>query len=217
MYSLSFVAAGDLITGLLYDGYSHKDQAISELSAMGAPTRPFFAVLVPIWSALLIAFGIGVRRTANANRPLRVSGGLLIAHGIVSVHWFWFPMTAREDMVFGAARWNDIGHLALAGWSVLFSLAEIAFGAVAFGKRLRVYSLVTVVIAVVFGALTGTQAANFADGDPTPLMGLYERVCVGAWLLWIAALSMVLLRNRGKAPIRAPAGRPPEAVCAGTS
>jgi Protein of unknown function (DUF998) len=31
---------GDLLAGLLYDGYSFTDQAISELSAFGSPVRP---------------------------------------------------------------------------------------------------------------------------------------------------------------------------------
>jgi hypothetical protein len=31
---------GDLVSGLLYDGYSYQDQWISELSASGSPVRP---------------------------------------------------------------------------------------------------------------------------------------------------------------------------------
>ena len=196
VYGVSFVAAHDLLAGLLYDGYSHMDQAVSELSAMGASTRPLLAALVPVWSGLLIAFGTGVFRAASGNRPLRVTGGLLIAHGVVSMQWFWFPMTARDDIVSGATRWNDAGHLALASWSVVLCLAEIGFGAAALGTRFRMYSLVTVGTALGFGALTSTPAANLADGDPTPLMGLYERMSVGAWLLWIAVLSVILLRSR---------------------
>src|SRR4051794_20985937 len=170
-YSISFVAITDLLAALLYGGYDHLDQTISELSAKGAPTRPLLAALGLIWSGLLIAFGIGVLRVANDNRPLRVTGGLLIAHGIVSVQWFWFPMTARDDIIAGSTRWNDAGHVALIAWSGLFALAEIGCGAAAFKRRFRVYSIVTVVTALVFGALTSTQVANLVDGESTPLMG----------------------------------------------
>ena len=189
IYSLSFVALTDLVAGRLYDGYSHLDQAVSELTAVGAPTRTLLGFLVPLWSALLVGFGIGVLRAANGNQPLRVTGGLLIAHGVISMQWLWFPMTAREDIVAGTARWNDVGHLTILGWLTLLCLLEIGFGAAALGKGFRIYSLVTVVTAVVFGVLTSTEAANIADGDPTPLMGLYERISIGAWLLWIAVLS----------------------------
>src|SRR3954471_1798666 len=205
-YSLSFVA-GDLLAGLRYGGYDYLDQTISELSARGASTRPLLAALGPIWSGLLIAFGFGVLRAANGTRPLRVTGGLLIAHGVVSLQWFWFPMTARHDITSGSMRWNDAGHLALIMWSGLFALAEIGCGAAAFKSRFRVYSIVTVVTALVFGALTSTQAANLVDGKSTPLMGLYERVSVGAWLLWIAVLSVILLRIGGDPAVQAPDAR----------
>jgi len=203
-YSVSFVVVSDLLAALLYEGYDHLDQTISELSARGASTRPLLAAWGPIWSGLLIAFGIGVLRAAGSSRPLRVTGGLLIAHGVVSLQWFWFPMTARHDIASGSMRWNDAGHLALITWSGLFALAEIACGAAAFKSRFRVYSIVTVVIAVVFGALTSTQAANLVDGESTPLMGLHERVSVGAWLLWVAVLSVMLLRGRGDPAVQGP-------------
>jgi hypothetical protein len=203
-YSVSFVASTDLLAGLLYGGYDHVDQTISELSARGASTRPLLAALGPIWSALLIAFGIGVLRCANGNRPLRVTGGLLIAHGVLSVQWFWFPMTARDEIVSGSTRWNDAGHLALIAWSGLLALAEIGCAAAAFKWRFRVYSIMTVATALVFGALTSTQAANLVDGDPTPLMGVYERVSVGAWLLWLVVLSLTLVRGRDDAAVDAP-------------
>jgi hypothetical protein len=199
-YSVSFVALSDVLAGSLDPGYDRLDQTISELAATGASTRPLLAAMGLIWSGLLVAFGIGVMRAAHGNRPLSVTGGLLIAHGVVSVQWFWFPMTSRDDIVSGAVRWNDAGHLALVAWSGLFALAEIGCGAAAFGRRFRVSSLVTVLTALIFGALTSTQAANLVEGRSTPLMGAYERVSVGAWLLWIAVLSVILLHGRDDSP-----------------
>jgi hypothetical protein len=38
--AVTVYAVGDLVSGLLYDGYSFQDQAISELSAYGSPVRP---------------------------------------------------------------------------------------------------------------------------------------------------------------------------------
>ena len=203
-YSVSFVVFGDLLAGVLYPGYDHLEQTISELSARGAPTRPLIAAFAPVWSGLLIAFGIGVLRAANGKRPLRVAGVLLIAHGVVSLQWLWFPMTARGDSISGLTRWNDVGHVTLVVWSGLFALAEIGCGAAAFKWRFREYSIVTVVIALVFAALTSAQAANLVDGEPTPLMGVYERVSVGAWLLWIAVLAVILLRGRDGPGVCAP-------------
>jgi hypothetical protein len=44
----------------------------------------------------------------------------------------------------------------------------------------------------VFGALTGIQAAQLAAGEPTPWMGLFERISIAPWLLWMAVLHLVL-------------------------
>jgi len=41
-------------------GYSYTSQAISELTAIGAPTRPFLFMVVAIFQVLAIAFVVGL-------------------------------------------------------------------------------------------------------------------------------------------------------------
>ncbi len=53
-------AGTDLIAGLLTPGYSFLNQAISEESAIGAPTRSLVVPLLFIYALLLLAFGWGV-------------------------------------------------------------------------------------------------------------------------------------------------------------
>ena len=55
----------DIAASLLYDGYSYRDQTVSELSAIDAPTRPFWFALGTLWSLLVIAFAVGVRQSAG--------------------------------------------------------------------------------------------------------------------------------------------------------
>ncbi len=50
-------------------------QAISELSAKGAPTSRFLAVMLPLSAALMTAFGISVSKLAGESRALRETGG----------------------------------------------------------------------------------------------------------------------------------------------
>ena len=45
------------------------------------------------------------------------------------------------------------------------------------------------VTVVVFGALTAVQASALAAGGPTPWMGLFERVSIAPWLLWMVVLA----------------------------
>jgi hypothetical protein len=114
LYALLYVVANDVIAATLYAGYSRMSQAVSELSATGAPTSTFLTVLVPISTALMLAFGIGVWKAAHGKRALRVTGALLVAHAVTMPVWLLFPMTSREEMVNRAAiPTNDLGHIVL--------------------------------------------------------------------------------------------------------
>ena len=200
LYALSYVIANDVIAASRFRGYSRIDQAVSELSARGAASRPFLVAMLPIWTAMMIAFGIGVAMAANGKRALLATGGVLIAHGVVAITWLWFPMTSRQDMIRAGTASNDTGHLVLTTLTILFILAELGFAAVAFGTWFRVYSAVTAATVLVFGALVGPLAAGIPDGKPTPWMGLYERVSIGGWLLWMTVLAVMLVRTRSGTP-----------------
>ena len=195
VYGLVYLVTNDVVAAMVYQGYSRMDQAISELSATSAPTRAFLVVMLPVGTALLVAFGIGVWITANGNRALRVTGGLLIAFGITGVAWLPFPMSSREDMAKGAIPANDVGHLVLSAVTILLILAIIGFGAVAIRNLVfRIYSAVTVMAVLGFGAVVGTQAPNIPEGLPTPWMGLFERFNVYGCMLWVAVFAVILLR-----------------------
>jgi hypothetical protein len=48
-----------------FEGYSSVSRTISELSAIGAPSRPLWLVLGPAYEMLVIAFGLGVWLSAE--------------------------------------------------------------------------------------------------------------------------------------------------------
>src|SRR5512139_1187951 len=52
--------AMDVVATLSYDGYSYKDQVISEFSAIDAPTRNGWLVASVFYCILLFAFAFGV-------------------------------------------------------------------------------------------------------------------------------------------------------------
>jgi hypothetical protein len=85
-------------------------------------------------------------------------------------------------------------HKALAMVTVFFMLIAIGFGATAFGKRFRVYSIATLLILLVFGALAGLDAPRIEANLPTPWVGVTERVNIGVFLLWVGVLATALLR-----------------------
>jgi hypothetical protein len=187
--SLLYVGT-DILLALHWEGYSYADQAISELSAIGAPTRPLWIAMSFLFNPLVIAFGAGVRWSAGGKRSLRVTGILLIVWGAIGFVWLFFPMHLR-GAEFSA---TDTMHLVMSGMTVLLITLFIGFGSGARGKWFRLYSILTILALLGFGALVGLQAPRVAAGLPTPWMGVMERVSVYSPMLWVIVLAAVLLR-----------------------
>jgi Protein of unknown function (DUF998) len=93
---------------------------------------------------------------------------------------------------------SDTMHLLLSGATMLLLSGAILIGSKALGPSFRRYSIATVVVMLVFFVLTLMDAPNVAANLPTPYMGLNERICMCAWLLWVAAFSVRLLRQKQK-------------------
>jgi hypothetical protein len=197
-YAAAYVVANDVVAAWIYQGYSRMDQAVSELSALSAPPRAFLLAMLPVFSVLMVAFGIGVWRSAAGGRALRVAGAALVAFGVTGVLWLPFPMSARDHIAraSGAMSTNDVGHLVLSGVTAVLIVTMCVAGALHFGRAFRVYSAVTVTLVLVFsGVLTGLLSVKLTTGEPTPLLGLFERIGIGAWLLWLTVLALVLMRE----------------------
>lgn len=88
----------------------------------------------------------------------------------------------------------------------IFILLAMWFGAALAGRRLRRYTYATMLVLVTFGILTSLQGGRLADNQPTPWMGIEERVNIYATMHWIAALAIVLLRESAT-PIPEPGAR----------
>lgn len=180
----------DIVAALITPGYHYTAQAVSELSAIGAPTRSFVVAAGFVFVVLLIAFAAGVWRSARAERAVRVSAAMLAGWGLVNLPGAFFSMRLRGEGSLAV----DAGHLILTALTVVFIVLAVGFGAGAGGRRFRMYSIATVVAVLAFGALASTQAPAVAAGQPTPWLGLIERVSVYAPVVWLAVLAVVRLR-----------------------
>ena len=198
---LSFLlyVAMNIIGAMQYDGYSSASQTISELSAIGAPSRPLWVWLGFVYNALMLAFALGVLASAGRNRMLRIIGILLLAFVIVGFAWPFASMHQREVLAAGGGTFADTMHLIFGGVNSILFLLIIGFGASAFGKRFRIYSIATIIAILLFGTLMGMDAPKVAANEPTPWVGVTERIMVLGSMLWFAVLAIALLRKgRGK-------------------
>jgi hypothetical protein len=196
--SLLYVIGIDVIVALRYPDYhNYADQMVSELLAVGAPTRTFMVWLCIPYNFLVFALAVGVWASAGGKRATRFTAAALIGYGAVSTAaLLLYPMDVRGTV----DSQRDTLHILATIVMSCFIVAMIAFGAFAHGMRFRLYSLATLVTVVVFGIWAGFLARPMPG--PTPWLGLAERVNIYATMLWVAVLAVSLWRVQGPATMR---------------
>jgi hypothetical protein len=189
----SIVYAGMLVfIPMTWAEYSSASWTVSELSAIGAPTRPLWMTVGIFWALLYAAFGWGVW-SAGERRSLRLAGIAMLAAGILSL--FWPPMHQREVLAAGGATLTDDFHIVWTAMNGVLTLLAMGLGAAALGGSFRGYSIATMVTLLVAGGVTSLDAPELQANLPTPWIGAWERVNIGVWLLWVAVLSVMLLQR----------------------
>lgn len=200
--SLLYVAMNAFVP-LLWKGYSVTAQAISELSAIGAPTRAVWVGLGVVYCVLLAGFGWALATDTGARRPLRIAGALMVVNGALSLYW---PPMHLRGADFGL---TDALHIVWSAATVALMLGAMGFAAAAFGRPFRMYSLLSVVVLAVCGVLTAAAGPLVAADLPTPGLGTWERVSVGTFMVWLAVLSVLAARSYAARSSRRPAAVAP--------
>lgn len=198
---LLFVGS-DIIAATRWEGYSYTAQSVSELRAIGAPTRSLLVPILFIYTLLELAFGVGVWISAGPKRGLRITGAFLIALGVLDLMGPLFALDLGEAV---GALVNRI-HIIVTAVTVLLMLLILGFGATANGKWLRLYSVATLVLVIVTGVWSFMEIPRIEANLPTPWLGVRERISIYSYMLWLAVLALVLLRTPAPAPDKPPAG-----------
>ena len=193
--SLLYVAM-NIFVAMQYPGYNSASYTVSELSAIGAPTRSLWTGWAFVYTFLVATFGWAILRSSGQNRAVRIIGVLILIYGILGIGWHFAPMHQREVLAAGGGTVSDTMHLVLSFVSVLLMLMAMVFGAASFGETFRFYSIFSLVMLLIFGILTGLEAPNVESNQPTPLIGVWERINIGIFLLWIVVLAIVLLGRK---------------------
>lgn len=173
-----------------YPGYSLSSLTVSELSAIGAPTRKLWVILVAFYPLLFIAFGLGILQSAGASKALRAVGWLIIGYSIFNI--YWPPMHQRGT----ETTLTDTLHIVWAAITVMLMIIMMLVGSLAFGRRFRIYTFFSIATHFLFGILTGLEAPNIPINGPTPWIGTWERINIGIFMLWVAILSVMLMREK---------------------
>jgi hypothetical protein len=108
-------------------------------------------------------------------------------------------MDRREVIAAGQAGFRNGLHGPLTMLMSLLIVGAMGFGATLLGKRFQWYTYGTMATLVVFGLLTSVQIPQLEANQPTPWMGITERINIYALMLWVAVLALGLLRAQGAA------------------
>lgn len=200
LYILTDITAA----ALFYPGYSYLDQQVSELSAIGAPSRPFWMLMTHPYGLLTAAFAVGVWRHAAGARSLRIAAAFIMLLAVNGVAWGLLAPMHMRGTEFDA---SDAMHLGFAMSAIVLIIGFISCGAVALGRGFQLYSAAIVIAMLAAGGVVGTQVSAIAAGEPTRWIGLLERVSVHGPTLWMAVFAIALLRkDSGPAMQRARSG-----------
>lgn len=181
----------DIFATTRYPGFSYRDQAVSELFAIGAPTSTLVVSLFTLSSSLLFLFAIGMWMSANGRRLVRWIALMMALNAIDAlVLWNFFPMHMRGV----EPTFTDTMHGVLA--IDPFVLTAMVLGAIAARGRFRVYTVATIVFTTLLAFRAIYFVSAFLAQQPTPWMGAAERTGQYATNLWYAVLAVVLLREQ---------------------
>ncbi|WP_427173778.1 DUF998 domain-containing protein [Arthrobacter sp. 92] len=186
--SLLYVVATDVVAASMWDGYRRTEQMVSELFAVGSPGRDVLLPFTWLYTALFTAFGVGVWNSVRGNRALRIGGGLLIGYGLWNIMGALYPLTLGDDASIPM-------HIVATNIQLALMVAAMCFVAAGYPGRMRAYSIVSLVVSAVMGVV-----AFMAAPGPNLVLGISERISIGAFLLWVAILAAALWKRPAADP-----------------
>jgi hypothetical protein len=197
--SVLYVAVDLLASLRWYAGYSYRDQEFSELFAAGSPVRDRMIIFNGFpYLALLLAFALGVWLVAGPKRAARFTVAMLVGYAVLGfVGGVITPMSTREALAAGERTLSNSLHPVMTALMSLCVLLAIGFGARQVGNRFRWYSYVTILTMIGFGVSTFPHVSRLVANEPTPWMGVLERVNIYGIMLWVVVLAVCLWRGLG--------------------
>jgi len=194
-----YLLAIDVVSPARHPEYHrYTSQMVSELMAVGAPTRPLLVWLFVPYNVLVFALAAGVWLSAGARRSLRLAAAALGAYGVASSAGLLLtPMDLRGTV----DSHRDGPHIAMTFVLSICLLASMAFAAISLGRTFKRYTLATIALLIGGGGLAGFLARPMPEA--TPGVGLAERVNIYATMLWLATFAIALLRRPTPPPTQA--------------
>ncbi len=149
--------------------------------------------ILTVYNALIVIFAFAVGRAFRgfAFTMVVLVPALLVLVGIAGILLDFYPM----DPIGAVISYGGRVHLWLAGIASLGTILAVLLTALALRGdaawgRFAGYSVISVIVIAFSGGF-----AALAAGRRSPVTGLWERITIGAFLLWIFVLGLRLVRS----------------------
>lgn len=188
--SLLSYTAMVVFSPLAYPGYDWLSMAVSDLSAVGAPSAALAERLNALFGpcAVVSVMGVCVGAAGRRSRLLKTGIGFFAAMEWITVAGYrMFPLVQGEAV----SAFQNTMHIAVTVLVVLFSIISLVLIAVG-GRKEHLRSLSTWAIACLAAMMIGALGTGIM---PKEMFGLFERFSTFSAVVFNAVLGIYLLRG----------------------
>lgn len=181
-----------IVGGVLDPNYNQLSNSISALTAVGAPNQNVLLPMLNWYGWLYIIFCILLVSLfwKNANKLAIIGAVLLTISSLISK--IGFGVFGFDGEAAGLT-YSNIMHITVVAVVVVFTIAalySIAFAYLRLPKD-HVFGIYLLVLAIIFTVAGG--AAGYLTANNSQLMGVVEKINLGALQLFVLSLGIYLL------------------------
>ena len=178
-----------IVLGLLWSGYSHVTQAISELGGVGAPNAVIMNTAgFALTGILIIVFALGLYYGLDKGSGSKIGPALVAVYGLGMFGIAFFPWDNVNLASFTSTMHSLIGWPQWIGLTLGLLVLAHTFKNDLQWNNYWIYTLST-------GLLTAVFIVIYAFIGVEGYMGVLQRIVVGAQLLWIEMVAIKLFRS----------------------
>ncbi|PCI85854.1 MAG: hypothetical protein COB24_11760 [Hyphomicrobiales bacterium] len=184
-----------VVGGVLWGGYSHMEQSISDLTSIGAPNKTLLSVMTNMYGILALIFAVVLYRLIKQHDSKLLRIGLLLLVVMEAVSFVGYMLFPLESSGIEQFSFQNVMHIIVTIIVVVTTISftfllGIGFLRIQRMKKLGLYILISGIIITISGVSTGFVIAN-----ELPIIGLVERVNIFALQGVIFALSFAMYRE----------------------
>lgn len=182
-----------ILGGILWNDYSHLNNAISDLTGANAPNRELLTYITSVYAVFAIIFIISTLMYTKNYLPkiTRVGFTLFLFMHIISASYGFFPVDPIGSQI------TFLGTMHIVITALIVPLTIISPLLIGIGlrkipkfKNYGTYSIITSIIIFLAGGLSVLFAVN-----KLPYFGLVERINIGSLQFWMFLISLRLFKS----------------------